>query len=106
MSSGIVQSELDKAAQLVRRAASNASFSAMASVRVQRGDVAAAEEAFQLAKEAKEASEQALRRLLAIGATRPGPTVAVDTLPLRLLDTPANRRFLAALEAAAEAGGE
>lgn len=64
------------------------------------------------AREAKQAADNALALLLAMGAARPGQgaapaaTVANDALRLDQLDTPAARRFLAVLEAAAAAGAE
>ena len=62
----------------------------------------------QFAREAVRACEDALQRLLALGAdlSRPGFVPARDQLPLHLLDTPASRRLLASLEAAAEAAAE
>jgi hypothetical protein len=107
VSSGVSQEDLDQLAALVSNAGNAAGFSALAAAYIFRtGDATRAREAYERAKEARDTADQALKRLLALGASRPGGQVARDTLPLELLDTPAARRYLAALEAAAEAGAE
>lgn len=102
---GITQTDLDHIAALADAAmlaAGGASTSA--GMFLQIGDTAMVREALEEARKARKASEQILNRLIAMGAKRPGSAVAADALPLHLMDTPANRRYLAALEAAAEAG--
>lgn len=107
MSTGVSQSELDKVAVLVNQAARFSSLAAKAAVQVKRGDTDSLSTAIDRASAANNAAELALRRLLALGAAHPGRGLAaVERLPLHLLDTPASRAFLSALEAAAEAGAE
>lgn len=60
----------------------------------------------EMATSAGKCAGAALALLLAMGASRPGVAVARDSTPLHLLDTPATRALLAALEAAREAGAE
>jgi hypothetical protein len=56
---------------------------------------------------AVETLQATLARLETIGATIPGVAGTTPTAtPLHLLDTPASRRLLAALEEAAKAGAE
>ena len=92
------QDQLDAAARLTDRAHDEAAY---AGGMLRRGDT---QSAAKHAKAAEDAAENALEILLALGARRPGQAVAADSLPLELLDTPASRRLLAALEEAQKAG--
>ena len=98
-------SQLDAAAAAVHRAANAAGFAAAHTSAAQvTGQAAQFDKAIEQAQAAKDAAETALHVLLALGAKRPGASVARDTLRLDQLDTPASRALLAALEQAAEAG--
>jgi hypothetical protein len=101
------ESELDRIAALVSQAGNAAGFCGNTIAGAKHlQNFAMLDKALDQATDARESADQALKRLLALGASRPGGTVARDTLPLEFLDTPAARRYLAALEAAAEAGAE
>ena len=104
MSRGIDLAELDRVAAQVAEAGNAAAFCANAIVAARRmNQPELLDRALTDARRAMETADTALVRLRALGAST-GPTVARDTLPLELLDTEASRRYLAALEAAAEAG--
>ena len=95
---------VQRVADLVNRAQSAA---ALAGALARR---AGAAEAADQARVSFEACRDAQRRLEAMGAILAGPEgmPAPDrfaAVPLRLLDTPAGRELLAALDAAAEAAG-
>jgi hypothetical protein len=60
----------------------------------------------QEADKANDTARSIVRRLIAMGASRPGKPAPVDTLPLELLDTPATRRLVEALETAASAAAD
>jgi hypothetical protein len=101
------QRELDRIAALVKRAADAASFAAIhVTQTMHTKDGAKLREAFEQMKAAGQAADDALRRLVALGANRPGTPVAADVVPLHLLDTPATRRLLSSLEAAVAAAAE
>lgn len=101
------QGELDRIAALVSQAGNAAGFCGNTIAGAKHlQNFGMLDKALDQATEARKSADQALKRLLALGASRPGGSVARDTLPLELLDTPAARRYLAALEAAAEAGAE
>lgn len=107
MNTAVAQSELDHIATLADNAMAAAGGASTAvGMFLQIGDASLVREALEQARTARRHSEQILRRLLALGASHPAGVSGGDTLPLDMLDTPANRRFLAALEAAAEAGAE
>jgi hypothetical protein len=103
--SGVTVTDLERVAFLIGEAQTAAGFASLEVANaIQTGDTSNLRAAYEQAKQARTNAEQALNRLLSLGVARPGPAVARDALPLSLLDTPATRRLLAALEAAAEAG--
>ena len=103
---GNLQDGLDRAARHVREAHKMAGGAQVLAATAHRAEdpPATMAEVTELARLSGEASATALRLLIALGAARPGPAVATDALRLDQLDTPASRRLLSALEAAAEAG--
>lgn len=100
MMTALLQDRLGAAARAARRAHDNAAEAAAEAV---QGEP---RKARQYALEAKTASRAALDALSAAGVEAPqgGAKVAALEVPLRLLDTPANRELLSALRAAAAAG--
>jgi len=99
------QGALDRAARLCDRAGDEAR---RADQQLHYGNVAAARERL---SSVDQAAQEALRLLLQAGAARPAsvPAPQSDSDPLRALaqaDTPATRRLLAAVRAAAEAAEE
>ncbi len=70
------------------------------------GDVSTLGDAYAQARAAAEAAEDALRSLIGLGVRRPvgDPDPVIAEVPLRLMDTPAPRELLEALEEAARKG--
>lgn len=85
---------LDQAALAARGAARSAD---RATIEILRGDDQAAG---MFTRQAKEHALSAERLLIAAGAARPSGTGLRDSVSLHLLDTPATRQLVAALEAA------
>ena len=99
--STISLSDLDAAAQAVQLAQESARIAESLSTPGQAADEAQLRLVPIYAKKAAESCVQALQRLQNAGARLPGITgQAAPTVPLHLLDTPATRALLAALEAA------
>jgi hypothetical protein len=97
--------ELDRVAAAVKRASQGLGWAQLAMAFVhQTGNREKLPDAIRQAEAAKQDANNALAILLGLGAARPGPSVARDTVPLALLNTPETRALLDALEAAARAG--
>jgi hypothetical protein len=103
MKVSIEQSDLDKLASLIDQTNTGLSDACLYMSRAfHEKNTSILPEAVQKTRRRAEAAESALRRLVALGAKRPGGKVANDTLPLHLLDTPETRELLSALEKASD----